>query len=202
MVDAVAYASRMLRNRPKENRRVILLISEARDNGSGGRMRETLTTVQVDNVMIYALNMSRLYTELTANPAYPRPDPIPPTARHVPAGGTLTPTTAGQYAGSPPYGANFAPLIEDIFRSTKAIFVDNPPEVFTKFTGGREIPFVSDRALQEAVADVGREIHNQYLITYDPSNKNEGGFHTIQVTVRRPGLQVRTRPGYWLASIQ
>lgn len=202
MVDAIAHASRMLRSRPRNNRRVILLISESRDKGSAGRLRETLSTVQIDNVMIYALNMSRLYTELTANPAYPRPDPIPPGGRHSPAGGTLTPQAAAQLTGSQGYGANFIPLFQEIFRATKAIFVDNPAEVLTRYTGGREVPFVSERALQDAVADIGRELHNQYLITYAPNNKSEGGFHTIEVHVRRPNLEVRTRPGYWLAAMQ
>jgi VWFA-related protein len=202
MVDAVAYASRMLRNRPRNNRRIILLISESRDLGSAARLRETLTTVQVENVMIYALNMSRLYNETMASVPYPRPDPIPAGARASPAGGTLTPTTQAQLTGTQGYGANFVPLFEEIFRAAKAIFVDNPAEVLTKYTGGREIGFVSERALQEAVSDIGREIHNQYLITYNPSNKQEGGFHNIDVIVRRPGLTVRTRPGYWLAAVQ
>ena len=200
MIDAVERASQMLKSRSKERRRIVLLIAESRDKGSEGRMRESLTTTQVNDVMVYALNMSRFYTESMTNPAIPRPDPIPPGARHVPAGAVNTPTTTAQLTGSQGYGANFVPLFTEIFRDAKGIFVDNPVEVFTKYTGGREMGFVSQKALENAVGDIGREIHNQYIISYNPDNKMEGGFHTIRVDVNGP-YNIRTRPGYWLAAV-
>jgi VWFA-related protein len=202
LTDAVVEATRMLRNRPKDRRKVLLLIAESLDKGSELRAREALSNLEIANVMVYALNMSRLYTSLTAKPAYPRPDHIPPTARHVPAGGVQTPTSVAQLYGQPGYAANFAPLIEEIFRATKAIFVPNPVEVYTKYTGGKEFPFVSQEDLERAVQAVARELHNQYLITYNPNNKTEGGYHQIRVEVTRRGLEVRTRPGYWLATVQ
>jgi VWFA-related protein len=104
--------------------------------------------------------------------------------------------------GQPGYSANFAPLFAEIFRAAKAIFVQNPIEVYTRYTGGKEFPFVSQEDLERAVQAVGSELHNQYLITYNPNNKNEGGFHNIRVEVTRRGLEVRTRPGYWLAAVQ
>jgi VWFA-related protein len=198
--DAVGEAARLLSRRPKDRRRVILLISEPRDKGSEGELRETLTTVQVQDVMIYALNMSRLFNEFATKPAYPRPDPIPATARNVPGGGVQTPTSVAQMTGTQGYGANFVPMFVEIFKGVKAIFVDSSSEVFTRYTGGKEFSFVSQRALEDAVAAIGREIHNQYLISYNPNNKAEGGFHTIEVTVKRRGLDVRTRPGYWAAA--
>jgi VWFA-related protein len=200
LIDAVEQSSRMLKSRSKDRRRIVLLISESRDKGSEGKLRESLSTTQVDDVMVYALNMSRFYTETMTGPAIPRPDPIPPGARHVPAGAANTPTTTAQLTGSQGYGANFVPLFAEIFRDVKGVFVDNPVEVFTKYTGGREIPFVTQKALEYAVAEIGREIHNQYLISYNPDNKIEGGFHTIRVEVRGQ-YNVRTRPGYWLAAV-
>jgi hypothetical protein len=43
-------------------------------------------------------------------------------------------------------------------------------------------------------------LHNQYLLSYQPNNLSEGGYHKIQVVVDRPDLEVRTRPGYWKAT--
>jgi hypothetical protein len=51
------------------------------------------------------------------------------------------------------------------------------------------------------MGEIGREIHNQYVISYSPNNKEEGGFHELKVLVTRPDLEVRTREGYWLASV-
>ena len=200
MIDAVEKASQMLKSRSKERRRIVLLIAESRDKGSEGRLRESLATTQMDDVMVYALNMSRFYTETMTGPSIPRPDPIPPGARHVPAGAVNTPTTNSQMTGSQGYGVNLVPLLGEIFRDTKGIFVDNPVEVFTKYTGGRETGFVSQKSLENAVSEIGREIHNQYIISYNPDNKIEGGFHTIRVDVTG-AYNVRTRPGYWLAAV-
>jgi hypothetical protein len=166
--------------------------------------REALQNLEMHNVMVYTLNVSRLFTALTAKPAYPRPDPIPPGGRHVPAGGSIAPTEVARLYGQPGYGADFAPLIAEIMRATKAIFVQNPVEIYTRYTGGKEIPFVSQEDLERAVQAVARELHNQYLITYNPNNRLEGGYHRIRVEIYGPGrsgLEVRTRPGYWLAAV-
>jgi VWFA-related protein len=205
LTDAVVEATRMLRNRPRDRRKVLLLISESLDKGSTMRAREALTNLEINNVMVYALNMSRVYTSLTARPAYPRPDHIPTTARPMPAGGAITPTETARLYGREGMTADFAPLITEIFRGVKAIFVPNPVEVYTRYSGGKEFPFVSQEDLERAVQSVARELHNQYLITYNPNNKMEGGYHRIRVEVSgvgRGGLEVRTRPGYWMAATQ
>lgn len=202
LTDAVNEAARMLEKRPKERRRVVLLIAESLDKGSEGRAREALTRLEFANVIVYALNMSRLFTELTAKAPPPRPDPIPPEARHVPAGMPATPMTAAQMTARGGYGIQFGPLLVEIFRGVKAIFIPNPIEVYTQYTGGKEEPFVSQADLERATQNIGRELHNQYLITYIPNNKQEGGLHSIRVEVSRPGLEVRTRRGYWMATVQ
>lgn len=199
LTDAVVASTRLLKNRPPDRRRVLLLVAESLDKGSTLRAREALTNLEISNVMVYALNISRLYTALTSRPAYPRPDPIPPGGRNVPAGGINTPTETARNLGSQGYGADFAPLLEEVYRGAKAIFIPNPVEVFTKYTGGREFPFMTQNDLESAVGKVASELHNQYLITYNPNNKIEGGYHKIRVEVERSNLRVTTRPGYWLA---
>jgi VWFA-related protein len=204
LTDAVVEATRMLRNRPKDRRKVLLLICESLDKGSSMKPREALANLEINNVMVYTLNVSRVYTALTSKPAYPRPDPIPPGGRSIPGGGTLTPTESARLYGGGGMTADFAPMITEIFRATKAIFVSNPVEVFTRYTGGKEFPFVSQQDLDRAVQSVSRELHNQYLLTYMPNTKGDGGYHRIRVEVHglgRGGLEVRTRPGYWMATI-
>ncbi len=86
-----------------------------------------------------------------------------------------------QATGSEGGSAQFVPLMVEIFKSSKAIFVDNPVEVFTKGTGGTEFSFAKQKGLEEAIAKIGEEIHSQDLISYSPNNKAEGGFHEIEV---------------------
>ncbi len=201
VVDAFTYAVRMLARRPEHRRRIVLLISETRDGGSEGRKRDALQAAQFANVEVYSVNINRLITTLTRKPMPSRPDPIPPTARPLPAGVPPTPSAAAQVTGNPTNSANFIPLVVEIFKDIKDIFVSNPIEVFTKWTGGEEHSFITQADLERAISHVGERLHSQYIISYSPSNKEEGGFHEIQAFVlNRPELKVRTRPGYWIAA--
>ena len=76
---------------------------------------------------------------------------------------------------------------------------DGRKRPLTQYTGGREYSFMSQRALEQAVSDIGEELHSQYLLTYSPNNQEDAGFHDIKVRVLKPDLDVRTRDGYYLA---
>ncbi len=194
MNDAVSAGLRMLKTRGPERRKVLLIIGEARDSGSEARLREVATEVQFANAVIYSIDVGHLMATLTSKPQPPRPSAIPPEAQHLPAGVQATPTTQAQNNVG-----NWIPAFVEIFRSVKGVFVDNPAQVYTRFSGGREYAFASQRALEQAVSDLGRELHSQYLLTYAPTNIEQGGFHDIRVVVNRPELIIRTRPGYWIA---
>ena len=196
VIDAVMESVRMLRKRPGNRRRVILLIAEKRDKSSEGRLREALTEAQFANVAIYSIDISSVIAGLTGKPLPPPPQAIPPTAQHLPASGAQTPTTMDQLYNN----GSVIPLFVDIFKAVKSIFVDDTLDVFTRFTGGKEYSFVSQRDLEKVTTALGAELHSQYLLSYTPNNLDEGGFHEIRVVVNRPSLEVRTRPGYWIAS--
>ena len=200
MVDAVEAGTRMLRTRPQNRRRIMLLIGETRDLGSEGRTRETLMNLQLANVVFYSVDMARAVGTLFAKPPTPRSDPTPPAMHPVPSGVAATPNTVMQTWGTAGARAEFIPLMVELFKDVKAVFKDNPVELFTKGTGGTEYGFVRQRGLEEAVGRIGEELHSQYMITYNPNNKDDGGFHEIFVQVAgHADYKVQTRPGYWLA---
>lgn len=198
--DSVQLATRLLRNK-KDRRKVILLIAETLDRSSEAGVKEVALDLQLHNVDVFTLNINRIVSRLTAKPVAPRPDHLPPGARPMPPGASQDPTTVNQTHGTQGMAGDLVPVVEDIFRATKALFVKNPAELFTKFTGGREYSFVSQEDLERSIASIGTEIRSQYILSYNPDNKVEGGFHKIVVIVNRPGLKVRTRPGYWMAGV-
>ena len=202
LIDAVIESVRMLRSRPANRRRILLSISETRDRSSEGKVRDALTDIQMNNVSVYCVDISRAMAGLTSRPADPRPDTLPPAMHPMPSNVPATPNTVMQTTGGQGASAQFIPLMVEIFKSSKAIFVDNPAEVFAKGTGGTEISFAKQKGLEEAISKIGAEIHSQYLISYNPNNKEEGGFHEINVEVNsQQAKTIRTRPGYWLASV-
>src|SRR5579864_6803194 len=202
LVDAVVEGARMLNHRPPNRRRILLLIGETRDLASEGRAREALIDLQLSNIVFYSVDMSRLVSTLTAPPNQPRPDPLPPSARPMPSNVPATPTSVAQTYGSSGGRAEFVPLMVEVLKDVKYIFKDNPVELFTKGTGGSEFSFMKQRGLEDAIQRIGEELHSQYLISYNPNNKEEGGFHEIavEVTGRTEVKKIQTRPGYWIAA--
>ena len=203
LVDAIGESVRMLSHEPKNRRRIVLLTSETRDLGSEGKKREVLFASEINNVEVYAVDMSRFVEVLSGRPKPPRPDPMPPTARQgtLPANVPATPTTVAQTFGQNGGRAEFMPLFKEVLRDVKDIFVDNPVEMMTKGTGGQEFSFATLRGLESAISKIGEQLHSQYMITYTPNNGSEAGFHEIVVAVAGvKGAKVRTRPGYWVAA--
>jgi VWFA-related protein len=200
LTDAVIESVRMLRSRPANRRRVLLVISEVRDHGSEGKVRDALLDIQMYNVSVYGVDISRMMAGLTAPPVPPRPDNNPPAMTPLP-NEPSTPNTVWQAYGGQGNSVQFMPMLIEIFKDTKAIFVDNPVEVYAKGSGGDQFSFGKQRGLEQAIENIGREIHSQYIITYTPNNLQVGGFHQIEVDVNRRDVKVRTRPGYWMASL-
>lgn len=192
--DATIEAINMLKSRPATRRRALLLISEAGDKGSQIRAREVLSASEFANVVIYSIDISHFLASLTATPPPLAPDNRPPGAVHLPMGNVMTPTIESQLQLG-----NWVPLLKDIFDEAKGVFVKNPLEVYTAYSGGRQYSFMNQRALDNAVSDLGTELHSQYLLTYSPNNQQEPGFHNIVVQVTKPDLIIRTRDGYYLA---
>jgi len=199
MIDAVEEAVRELHGRPRNRRRVVLLLSETRDKSSEARLRETLIAAQVANVSVYTVDISRMVTTVMAkqDPGYI--DNRPPAMTPMPSGYPQTPNTVMQTTGSLGSSAEFVPAMVEVFKDAKAIFKQNPSEVFTRGTGGEQFGFMRQRGLEGAIERLGAELHSQYMVSYNPNNKDEGGFHEISVVVTgRKDVKIRTRPGYWL----
>jgi VWFA-related protein len=166
MVDAVSDATHRLAQLPTSRRKVILLISEAKDRGSKGKLADVLQAAQRENITIYSASYSAYTTAFTA-----KPEDLPP-----------------------PEGGNLLTIFTELGRAGKA----SAAETFARYTGGRHFSFTKQSSLEKAIADVGAELHSQYLLSFTPAKSDEAGYHLIEVTLRgRPDAKVRTRPGYW-----
>jgi VWFA-related protein len=207
MIDAAMEGIRMLSHRPVERRRILMLVSETIDGSSENKTREVLAAAQFANVMVYPVIINRLITSLTAKAPPARPDPFPAGARPLPPNMPPTPeNTRGAVSGSS-NSISFIPVFSEIFKQVKGIFIANPIEVFAKYTGGREYPFITQKDLESVIQKIGLELHSQYTLSYKPNNKMEAGWHEIKVEVvdrtgrARRDVSILTRPGYWMAAV-
>ena len=65
-------------------------------------------------------------------------------------------------------------------------------------TGGRICRIARTEQAAEAFRDILRELREQYVIGYYPSNdRNDGAWHDVRVLVRAPGVRVRAGAGYF-----
>jgi hypothetical protein len=138
--------------------------------------------------------MNHFINQITSKKEPNRPNPTPPENRApLPMGTMQTGTTDAQTNMG-----NYTPIFKEIFELVKGVFVPNSLEVYTKFTGGREENFLTMGGLEDAVQKVSEDLHNQYILTFNPSNK-KGGYHPIRVNVTKAAnLDVRARQGFWI----
>jgi VWFA-related protein len=215
LYDAMATGVEMLSTRPEAavsrsapdtpdrharegRRRVLLVISEARDDGSEAKLGEVLRQAQLSNVTIYSVGLSTTRAELQQKPQDNRVKISPPGTYPLPP----IPGTPPRPAESDPRLSGNADLMAAIIWAVshaKNEVTGNPLELATAGTGGEHIPTFKDRSIENAIDEIGGELHSQYTLSYSPAGTSENGFHEIKVSVDRKGLKVRARPGYYLA---
>src|SRR6202140_4374101 len=103
LYDALAIAVGLLRDRPTERRRAIIVVGEASDSGSEEKLGQVLREAQLSNIVIYSLGLSTTAAGLRAPPSQDGPAPAtPPGTFGGPSfpGTAQTPTSQQQYGGN------------------------------------------------------------------------------------------------------
>ncbi|HZQ54019.1 MAG TPA: VWA domain-containing protein [Bryobacteraceae bacterium] len=197
LIDAVVEADHMLKRHDPRNvrHRVIILLSRNVDKGSEAHLQETIRDMQFDNIIVYPVDISKVLTAVMKKPGYPRPPNggIPSESMpNIRGNGAPNDTMMVQTENG-----NVLNAIPPLLHSIHDLFKRSPAEAFAYFTGGRIYSFATEHGLEAAITDIGKDLNSQYLLSYNPNDKEEPGFHNIRVNVNRPGLVVRARPGYW-----
>ena len=197
LADSVYEGIRMLRRRPENHRKIVVVLSESQNNGSEVDMGEVLRTAQLENIMVYAVRISTLSARVKRGqqPIY---NPFPPGVQVLPSapGQVSTPTTMAQSRVD--VTGNIIPIIIDMVRGTKNLIFKNPLEALAKATGGKDYSPRTEDGLQESIIQIGEDLRSQYLLTYRPNNLNDLGiYHRIRVEVPYEALKVRARIGYF-----
>jgi len=162
----------------------------------GGELR-VLREAQISNIVIYSVGLSETSASMRA-PAKQTASPTgtPPGTFGGPSfpGTAQTPTSQQQYGGN----IDLLGLAEWAVRNATAVVKDRPLEVAATATGGTYESVFRDTKIENAIDAIGGELNSQYMLSYHPTSADHAGYHQIKVTVDRPGVKVRTRPGYYL----
>jgi VWFA-related protein len=203
LFDAMALGVEMLSGRPLPTadtpgrRRVMLILSEAHDAGSETKLGAVLRQAQLSNVTIYSVGLSTTMAELKAPPKDNTPQVTPPGTfgRPGPPGVPQTPDTQNAEYGS----GNLLNAVVWAVQHVKDKITDHPLELAATATGGEHIGTFKNHTIENAVDEIGGELHSQYSLSYIPTGTNQTGYHEIKVEVKKAGLKVRARPGYYVA---
>jgi VWFA-related protein len=183
--DAAIECIRMLQARGTERRKILLIIGEGFDLGSTAKTDNLFTQAELNGILVYAANMQ---PRTALGPAGAR-NPIPAEARApLPMGVMRTETYDVQTGG---YGPDIIAQLRGKGDDLSA---------YAQFTGARAQSFSNRKTLQRIIETISKEIHNQYMLTFAPQNK-QPGYHRITVEVpSTPNPRIRARQGYWIAA--
>lgn len=183
ILDAANAAAELLESRPSERRRIILLVSQTRDQGSRASLEAVTARVQKSNISVYALTYSPFLSTFTVK--------CSEKLGRKEADEEKNENREAAY--QPGGGLDLLPL----FRGLRNLSRASATEVLTRVTGGLELRFVKQDKLEEIVQHASEDLHRQYLLTIEAPGALDDQFHEISVRVRRPDAVVRARSGYW-----
>lgn len=200
LADALTEAVNLLARRPQGHHRVIIAVTEPDDRGSRAPIGIPLRNAQLAEISVYTLALSPTHADLRRRPqdAPVRQPTVPPGVFGTPPlpGQVQTPTTETTRE----YGRmDLLNAIQTLVSTLRHARTDSALELYAHGTGGLYYPSAwSQSSFEQSLNRLGQDLHNQYLVSYRPSNRNQGGFHRIEINVNRSGVSVRTRPGYFV----
>jgi VWFA-related protein len=189
LYDGMAEAEELLKAQPPTYRRIMLVVGESQDDGSKAKLGQIARQAAEANISIYAVGLSSVAADFRGDlrGTAPLKEPgLPPitTARCVDIQGNTCVDMAG-------------PAIWLLERGLNEI-KNHQLDVAAAATGGIHYRAFSDESIRNALDRIGGELHAQYVLSYVPSADPLAGFNEIKVTVSRPDLALRTRPGYYV----
>lgn len=193
--DALQRAIATLGKRPKSERRVVVAFSDGFDRGSETKTAEVVRQAANAEVTIYGLGFNPAEALLLQKPQNQPQDPLNTNVtRPLPPGTPPTPTNSENVWGTPIPGVPIMIATGQIIRSALA---SSLLEIYAGYTGGVFHSHWSKKALQDQLNKIASEVHSQYELAYIPDDLNQEGFHRIEIRVKRPGVKVRARSGYF-----
>jgi VWFA-related protein len=199
LYDAMGKAVELLTSQPPNFRRVMLIVGESQDITSALKLNLVLRDAQLANISIYAVGPSSTTADLRFGrgafggdnmPAIVLPKPLP----------SISTTAPGTDPEGRPIFDLGTPAMWLITRGINEI-KNHQLELAVAATGGVHYRALRDSTIRSALDQIGSELHAQYVIAYMPTSGRTAGFHTITVTVARPNLKVRSRPGYFVPAL-
>ncbi len=175
ILDAVDYVIELLQQEAGDFRRVVLLLSQSRDEGSRTSAEDLVRHLGESNTSVYSLT-------------FPAPKPPPHSwgkSRAVKPRVFSLQTDESVDLSTPLGGA------------VKALRT-NSAEELAVLSGGAHLKFRDEADFEERLSSIADDVHHRYMLSFQPDS-HQPGFHTLNVrmTGQQPHLSILARTGYW-----
>lgn len=172
ILDAVAYAAKMLGKRPEGRQRVLLLISETRDHGSHfAKIDDAVRLVGVTHTLVYALPFSPYISQQLD-------------------------TARGSNRDEWGPGIDFIEKIAAVRQAMRK----NSAKALASMTGGEYELFATRKGFETDMTSFANHLNSRYLLSFEPKNPHPGP-HRIQVKLKHAvsNQTLLFRSTYWVA---
>lgn len=208
ILDAVAFAVRLLNQEPPNYRRELLLISETVDQGSYTTPTQALRLISDTNTTMYTFAFSSTRSAVRHQAAKFN------GAEAGPAHGCFSrnyqndPTDEAAYKGH--YSRQVLDCISQLappvrlatmaFLAAHGALRRDTSKTIARVAGGEFFHFGNAKSLRKALIQVSHDVPNFYVFSFTPSHPTPG-LHALRLTlVDRPQLRVTARTEYWIDS--
>jgi VWFA-related protein len=202
ILDALSFATNLLRKQPPQYRRAILLLSETLDQGSHIDLDVALHELSDTNTSIYALGFPSTKAQIKKEAHKLNNDqPNPPHGcfSRDPNADPSTQETRGQQDFDclsdllPPL--RLARMVE---LATRNSLRKNVPETCARLSGGEYFSFKDPKTLRRDLFTISNDVPNRYVLTFRPESPHPG-LHALTVSLKdHPEFRLDARTEYWV----
>jgi VWFA-related protein len=90
-------------------------------------------------------------------------------------------------------------LNQMFFTELARIGTPNHLRALAQATGGADYPFLKERGIENAISQLGVDVHSQYILNFPQPNDATAGVHQIDVSIpNHPELKIQGRRAYWV----
>ncbi|HEX4068406.1 MAG TPA: VWA domain-containing protein [Acidobacteriaceae bacterium] len=205
LLDAVAFAVRLLRNQPPSYRRAVLLLSETVDRDSLTPLTEALRLISDTNTTIYAFGFSSAGYDVNHEASkFNRGEPGP--AKGCFSHDHTGDPTDDEYDGH--YSRQVLDCISDLapplrfatmaWLASRDALAKKTASTLADLTGGTFYRFRNGKDLNAALLRASNDVPNFYVLSFRPSDPTPG-LHALHLDIpARPDLRLHARTAYWI----
>ena len=178
ILDAVNYVIDQFQQEPGDFRRIVLLLSQSRDDGSKTSAEEVVRHLGESSTSVYSLTFS------------PRKPPRQFRSKNQVANPRRNRSSPDPRVNEPADRSTPCAVALEAMRTHTA-------EELAVLSGGEHLRFRDQPDFESQLSMIADDIHNRYLLSFQPAS-HEPGFHTLAVRVAgQQGLRITARTSYW-----